>query len=48
MIMSNACRFLPVLLGAVCGPWLQGLINSGLGALRWLDKREFQMGSSAP
>lgn len=36
-IMSNACRFLPgpsppcpVLLGAVCGPWLQGLINSGL------------------
>lgn len=34
--VSNACPFLPgpsppfpVLLGADCGPWLQGLINSG-------------------
>lgn len=53
--MSNAFCFLsgpslplPVSLGTVCSPWLQGLINSGLaGALRSLDKREFQRSSSA-
>lgn len=46
--MSDACRSLPELLGAVCGPRLLGLIHFGLpGTLRLPDKREFQMGSSA-